>query len=137
IIAQLYRPLQRSLDPNELHLTGRDLASRLIVIPCGSQAALVAAQHATKNRDSTLFRLSVGTTETDQSLRTMFSGGQSTEVGTHVPQVAAGRERSPFLCGRILQSFLTVMSLVKTADCLAILLDKLARVEFGVDHYRV
>ena len=60
--------------------------------PRSQQAALVAGEHTPKNRNSTLLRLGMRTAQADQSLRTMLSGGQNTEVRAHVAQVAARRE---------------------------------------------
>jgi hypothetical protein len=50
VIAQLLRPLQRSLDPDNLYLAGRDLSGRFAVTSRSHQAALVAGQHAPKDR---------------------------------------------------------------------------------------
>jgi len=76
VIAQFLRSLQRSLDPDNFHLAGRDLSGRFTVTSRSHQAALVAGQHAPKNRSSTFLWLRMRTAEADQSLRTMFSGGQ-------------------------------------------------------------
>ena len=42
VIAQFFRSLQRSLDPDNLHLAGRDLSGGFAVTLRGRQAALVA-----------------------------------------------------------------------------------------------
>jgi hypothetical protein len=77
------------------------------------------------------------TTEADQSLRAMFSGGQSADVCAHVAQVAARREGRPFFGGRVLQPFFAVVGVICTAPGLATLLDEQTGVELGVDHHRV
>ena len=77
VIAQFLRSLQRSLDPDNFHLAGRDLSGRFAVTSRSHQAALVAGKHASKDRHRTLLRLRMRTAEADQSLRTMLSGGQS------------------------------------------------------------
>ena len=69
VIAQFLRSLQRSLDPNNLHLAGRDLSSRFAVTSRSHQAALMAGQHSTKNRNSTFLWLRLRTAKTNQSLR--------------------------------------------------------------------
>src|SRR5713226_6040243 len=79
VIAQFLRSLQRPLDPDNFHLAGRNLSGRFAVASRSHQAALVAGQHAPKNRGRTFLWLRVRTAETDQSLRTMFSGGQGAE----------------------------------------------------------
>jgi hypothetical protein len=101
------------------------------------QAALVAGQHAPKDRRPTLLRLRMCTAKADQSFRTMLSGGQSAEVRAHVAQVAARGEGRPFLCSLVLQTVLTVIGVIETAHGLAILLDELTGVELGVDHHGV
>ena len=75
VIAQFLRSLQRSLDPDNLHLARRDLSRRFAVTSRSHQAALVAGQHASKDRHGTFLRLRMRTAEADQSLRTMLSGG--------------------------------------------------------------
>ena len=77
------------------------------------------------------------TTEADQSLRAVLSGGQGAEVRTHVAQVAARCEGRPFFRGGVLQPVLAVVGVVETANGFAILLDELTRVEPGVDHHGV
>lgn len=104
VVAQLLRSLQRPFNPDNLHLAGRDLSSRFVVASRGHQAALVAGQHAPKDRYRTLFRLRVCTAKAYQSLRTMFSGGQGAEVCAHIAQVAARSEGRPFRCSRVFQS---------------------------------
>ena len=76
VIAQFFRSLQRSLDPDNLHLAGRDLSGGFAVTLRGRQAALLAGQHPPKDRYRTFLRLGMRTAEADQSLQTMLSGGQ-------------------------------------------------------------
>ena len=104
VIAQFLCSLQRSLDPDNLHLAGRDLSGRFAETSRSRQAALVADQHAPKDRDRTFLGLRMRTAKADQSLRTMLSGGQSAEVRAHIAQVAARREGGPFLRGRVFQT---------------------------------
>jgi hypothetical protein len=70
IIAQFLCPVQRSPDPDNFHLAGRDLSGRFVVISRSQQTALVAGQHAPEDRRGALLRLSMRTTEADQSLLT-------------------------------------------------------------------
>ena len=70
-----YRSLQRSFNLDNLHLAGRDLSSRFVVASRGHQAALVAGQHAPKDRHRTFLGLRMRTAEADQSLWTMLSSG--------------------------------------------------------------
>src|ERR1700731_2489145 len=76
VIAQFLRSLQRSLDPDNLHLARCDLSGRFAVTSGRHQAALMAGQHSPKDRHRTFLRLRVRTAKADQSLRTMFSSGQ-------------------------------------------------------------
>jgi hypothetical protein len=55
----------------------------------------------------------------------MFAYGKRAKVCAHVPEVATGRERSPLLSGWALEAIRAVVGVVKAADSLAILLDKL------------
>lgn len=77
------------------------------------------------------------TAEADQSLWTMLSSWQGTEVSAHVAQVAARRKGSPLFGGWILQSVFAVVGVIETAHALAILLDEPTGVEFGVDHHGI
>ena len=137
VVAQFRRSLQCSLDPDNLHLAGRDLPGRFAVTSRSQQAALVAGKHTPKDRHRTFLRLRMRTAEADQSLQAMLSGGQSAEVSSHIAQVAARRKGSPFFGSRILQSVFAVVGVIKTANGLAILLDELTGVELGVDHHGV
>src|SRR5271165_4010883 len=137
VVAQLLRSLQRSLDSDNLHLAGRDLSGRFAVTSRSEQAALVAGQHASKNRDRTFLWLRVRAAKADQSLRTMLSSGQGAEMRAHIAQVAARREGGPFLCGRVFQSVFAVVGVIETAHGLAIPLDELTGVELGIDHHGV
>jgi len=58
-------------------------------------------------------------------------------VRAHVAQVATRCEGSPFLRGRVLQTFFAVVGVIETAHGLAILLDEVTRIELGVDHHSV
>jgi hypothetical protein len=58
-------------------------------------------------------------------------------VRAHIAQVAARRERRPFRRGRVLQTVFAVVGVIETAHGLAILLDELTGVEFGIDHHGV
>jgi hypothetical protein len=64
----------------------------------------------------------------------MFACGKRAKVCSHVPKVAAGRKRGPLLSGGVLEAIRAVVGVVKAAHSLAILLDKLARIQLGVDH---
>jgi hypothetical protein len=77
VIAQFLRSLQRPLDPDNFHLAGRNLSGRFAVTSRSRQAALVAGEHAPKDRHRTFLRLRMRTAKADQSLRTMLSSGQS------------------------------------------------------------
>jgi hypothetical protein len=61
IIAQFFCSLQCSFDPDNLDLSGGNLSGRFAVTSRGQQAALVAGQHASKNRDRTFLWLRVRT----------------------------------------------------------------------------
>jgi hypothetical protein len=63
IIAQFLCLVQRSPDPDNLHLAGRYLSGRFVVISRSHQTktALVAGQHAPKDRRGALLRLSLRT----------------------------------------------------------------------------
>ena len=87
VVAQFLRSLQGSLDPDNLHLACRDLSGRFAVTSRSHQAALVAGEHASKNRYRTFLWLRMRAAEADQSLRTMLSGGQGAEVRAHIAQV--------------------------------------------------
>jgi hypothetical protein len=76
VIAQFLRSLQRPLDPDNFHLAGRNLSGRFAVTSRSRQAALVAGEHAPKDRRRTFLRLRMRTAKADQSLRTMLSSGQ-------------------------------------------------------------
>ncbi len=137
VIAQFLRSLQRPLDPDNFYLAGRNLSGRFAVTSGSRQAALVAGQHAPKDRHRTFLRLRMRTAKADQSLRTMLSSGQGAQVRAHVAQVAARREGGPFLRGRVFQTIFAVIGVIETAHGLAILLDELTGVELGVDHHGV
>src|SRR5438552_11045827 len=77
------------------------------------------------------------TAEADQSLRTMLSSGQSTQVRAHIAQVAARSEGRPLRRSRVLQTVFAVIGVIGTADGLAVLLNELTGVELGVDHHGV
>src|ERR1700676_4590308 len=115
---------KRSLDPDNFHLARCDLSGRFAVASRSHQAALVACQHAPKDRHRTFLRLRMRTAEADQSLRTMLSGGQSAQVCGHIAQVAARREGGPFVCGRVFQTVFSVVGVIETAHGLAILLNE-------------
>jgi hypothetical protein len=76
VITQFLRSLQRSLDPDNFHLAGRDLSGRFAVISRSHQAALVAGQHAPEDRNRTFKRTiissSVGMSKSESEL-TIFS----------------------------------------------------------------
>ena len=76
VVAQFLRSLQRSFNPDNLHLAGRDLPGRFAVTSRSKQAALMASEHAPKDRRRTFLRLRMRTAKADQSLRTMLSSGQ-------------------------------------------------------------
>jgi len=57
VIAQVLRSMQCRLDPDNLHLAGRDLSGRFAVASRSHQAALGAGEHAPKNRHRTFLRL--------------------------------------------------------------------------------
>jgi hypothetical protein len=78
IITQFLGSLQGSLDPNNLHLAGRDLPGGFAVTSRSQQAALVTCQHSAKDWHCTFLRLRMRTAKADQSLRTMLSSGQGT-----------------------------------------------------------
>jgi len=59
------------------------------------------------------------TAKADQSLRTMLSSGQGTEVCAHITQVAVRREGGPFRRSRVFQPFFAVAGVVETAHGLA------------------
>jgi hypothetical protein len=84
VVAQFLRSLQRSFNPDNLHLAGRDLPGRFAVASRSQQAALVAGKHTPKERHRTFLRLRMRTAEADQSLRAMLPGGQSAEVSAHL-----------------------------------------------------
>jgi hypothetical protein len=65
VIAQFIRSLQCSFDPDNLDLASSDLSGRFAVTSRSRQAALVAGEHAPKNRDRTLLRLSMRTAKAD------------------------------------------------------------------------
>jgi hypothetical protein len=94
VIAQFLRSLQGSLDPDNLHLAGRDLSGRFAVTSCSRQAAPVAGQHASKDRHGTFLRLRMRTAEADQSLRTMLSGGQGKSARYTTGSASKGLELS-------------------------------------------
>ena len=94
----------------------------------------MTGEHALENWHSTLLRLRVRATEADQSSGAIFACGKCTEVSPHVSEVAAGRERCPLLGGGVLDAICAIVGVVKAAHSLAILLDKLARIQLGVDH---
>src|SRR5258708_19395303 len=71
VIAQFLRSLQRSFDPDNFHLAGRDLSGRFAVTSRSHQAALVAGQHAPKDPHRTFLRLRIRTAKADQSLPTL------------------------------------------------------------------
>jgi hypothetical protein len=56
------------------------------------------------------------------------------KVCAHVAQVAVSRERCPFHGGGVLEDICPIVCVVKAADSLAILLNKLTGVQLGVDH---
>ena len=98
IIAQFFRPLHRSPDSDNLHLARRDLSSLfgdLAQRPSCARGWPACAERSAR----TLLPLSMRTTETDQSFRTVLSGGQRAEVPAHIAQVATGREGGPFFGG--------------------------------------
>jgi len=95
VVAQFLRSLQRSLDPDNLHLARRDLPRRFPVTARSHQAALMASQHSPKERHCTFLRLRMRAAKADQSLRTMLSSGQGAEVRAHDTQVAARSEGGP------------------------------------------
>ena len=61
VIAQFLRSLQRPLDPDNFHLAGRNLSGRFAVTSRSRQAALVAGEHAPKDRHRTFLRLRMRT----------------------------------------------------------------------------
>jgi hypothetical protein len=65
VIAQFLRSLQRPLDPDNLYLAGRDLSGWFAVTSRSHQAALVAGQHAPKDRYRTFLRLRMRRAEAD------------------------------------------------------------------------
>jgi hypothetical protein len=68
VIAQFLRSLQRPLDPDNFHLAGRNLSGRFAVTSRGRQAALVAGEHAPKDRHRTFLRLLSSCTQPVDSL---------------------------------------------------------------------
>ena len=94
----------------------------------------MTGEHAPEYRHGTLLWLGVGAAETEQSFWAVFSGRQGTEVGAHVAEVATGGEGRPLLCGRVLESSLSIVSVVEPTHGLAILFDQLAGIKLGVDH---
>jgi hypothetical protein len=76
VIVQFLRSVQRSFDPDNFYLAGRDLSGRFAVTSRSHQAALVTGQHAPKDRHRTFLRLRMRTAKADQSLGTMFSSRQ-------------------------------------------------------------
>ena len=102
--------------------------------PGSSETALMTSEHALEDWHSTLLRLRVRAAETDQPSRTVFSCRQGAKMSTHVPEVAARRERSPLLRGWVLEAIRAIVGVVKAADSLAVLLNKLAWIQLGVDH---
>lgn len=137
VITQFLRSRQSSLDPDNLHLSGRDLSGRFTVTSRSYQTAFVTGQHTPKDRHCTFLRLRMRTAKANQSLWTMLSSGQGTQVRAHIAQVAARREGSPFFRSRVFQTVFVGIGVIETAHCLAILLDELTGVELGVDHHGV
>src|SRR5260370_15354311 len=135
VLAQFVRSLQRPLDPENFHLAGRNLSGRFAVTSRSRQAALVAGEHAPRDRSRTFLRLRMRTAKADQSLRTMLSSGQGAQVRAHIAQVTARREGCPFRRGRVFQTVFAVVGVIETAHGLAILLDKLTGIELGIDHH--
>src|SRR5260370_17132077 len=88
VIAQFLRSLQRPLDPDNFHLAGRNLSGRFAVTSRSRQAALVAGEHAPKDRHRTFLRLRIRTAKADPSLRTMLSSGQAASVRTPLAHIA-------------------------------------------------
>ena len=110
------------------------MAGRFVMNPGSFETALMTGEHTLENWYSTLLWLRVRAAETDQPSRTVFSGRQGANVSTHVPEVAARCERSPLLRGWVLEAICAIVGVVKAAHSLAILLDKLARIQLRVDH---
>ena len=60
----------------------------------------MALQHAAEQRRGAVLGLSVAAAQADQPARAVLAGGQCAQVGAHVAQLAAARERRPlFLAG--------------------------------------
>jgi hypothetical protein len=57
--------MQCRLDPDNLYLAGRDLSGRFAVASRSHQAALVAGEHAPKNRHRTFLRLRMRAAKAD------------------------------------------------------------------------
>jgi hypothetical protein len=65
VIAHFLRSLQRPLDPD--NFAGGNLSGRFAVTSRSRQAALVAGEHAPKDRHRTFLRLRMRTAKADQS----------------------------------------------------------------------
>ena len=102
--------------------------------PGSLETAAMTGKHTSEYWHCTLLRLRVRAAQADQPSWTMFSGGQCAKVSAHVPEVAVRRERSPLLRSWVLEAICAIVGVVKSADRLAILLDKLAWIQLGVDH---
>src|SRR6266436_5228871 len=94
----------------------------------------MTGEHAPEYGHCTLLWLGVGAAETEQSFWAVFSGRQGTEVRAHVAQVATGGEGNPLFDGGVLESSLSVVSVVEATHGLAILFDQLAGVKLGINH---
>ena len=115
---------ERSFDAGDLEFAGGELAVWLAVAATVGEGAAVADEHPSEDRRGALLGLGVGAAEADQPAGAVIAGGQRADVGAHVSEAAALRERAPFLGGRGAQRVLAVQGGVGAARGLAVLLDQ-------------
>ncbi len=134
IIVEVLGPAQSAADAVDFQLPRRQLAGGLGCFPGADQGPAVGGQHLAEDRNGAALGLGMGAVETDQAPRAVLTGGQGTEVGSHVPHRAAGGEGSPFRQRGCAQGVSAVDTEVHAAHGLAVFLDHPGRIELGIDH---